>query len=179
MKKMFALVLSALLLFSIAAPACASEIGDGVIAHKVWAGSRNSTNYYLPDWAAEGGAPAEDSPYSLPEWAAEAGNGVVAERWSGSGDSATYYVSPGQTSHKKGDHSNGWYVRAEGVLRAAVTDKDGNVMEEMPEVNDVCPDCRKGICSSSNLVLLDAEPIAPSLVSAIASPIFSRLYCIR
>ncbi len=134
MKKMFALVLSALLLFSIAAPACAAEAGSGLVAHKVWIGS---------------------------------------------GDSATYYVSPGQTSHKKGDHSNGWYVRAEGVLGAAVTDKDGNVIEELPEVNDVCPNCRKGICSSANLVLLDAEPIAPPLLSAIASPIFSRLYCIR
>ena len=80
MKKMFAFILSALLLFSIAAPACASETG----------------------------------------------NGLVAERWIGSGDSAAYYVSPGQTSHKKGDHSSGWYVRAEGVLGAAVTDKDGN-----------------------------------------------------
>lgn len=179
MKKMFALVLSALFLFSIAAPACAAEAGNGLVADKVWAGNPDATSYYLPDWAAKGGAPAEDSPYSLPEWATETGNGLVAERWIESGDSAAYYVSPGQTSHKKGDHSNGWYVRAEGVLGAAVTDKDGNVIEELPEVNDVCPNCRKGICSSSNLVLLDAEPIAPPLLSAIASPIFSRLYCIR
>lgn len=133
MKKMFALVLSALLLFSIAAPACASETG----------------------------------------------NGLVAERWIGSGDSAAYYVSPGQTSHKKGDHSSGWYVRAEGVLGAAVTDKDGNVLEALPEVNDVCPDCRKGICSSANLALLRDDTASSPLVSAIVSPISSRLCFIR
>lgn len=133
MKKMFALVLSALLLFSIAAPACASETG----------------------------------------------NGLVAERWIGSGDSAAYYVSPGQTSHKKGDHSSGWYVRAEGVLGAAVTDKDGNVLEALPEVNDVCHDCRKGICSSANLALLRDDTASSPLVSAIVSPISSRLCFIR
>lgn len=133
MKKMFAFILSALLLFSIAAPACATE----------------------------------------------ARNGLVAERWIGSGDSATHYVSPGQTSHKKGDHSNGWYVRAEGVLGAAVTDKDGNVMEVLPEVNDVCPDCRKGICSSANLALLRDDTASSPLVSAIVSPISSRLCFIR
>lgn len=133
MKKMFAFILSALLLFSIAAPACASETG----------------------------------------------NGLVAERWIGSGDSAAYYVSPGQTSHKKGDHSSGWYVRAEGVLGAAVTDKDGNVLEALPEVNDVCPDCRKGICSSANLALLRDDTASSPLVSAIASPISSRLCFIR
>lgn len=133
MKKMFAFILSALLLFSIAAPACASETG----------------------------------------------NGLVAERWIGSGDSAAYYVSPGQTSHKKGDHSSGWYVRAEGVLGAAVTDKDGNVLEALPEVNDVCPDCRKGICSSANLALLRDDTASSPLVSAIVSPISSRLCFIR
>ena len=133
MKKMFAFVLSALLLFSIAAPACASETG----------------------------------------------NGLVAERWIGSGDSAAYYVSPGQTSHKKGDHSSGWYVRAEGVLGAAVTDKDGNVLEALPEVNDVCPDCRKGICSSANLALLRDDTASSPLVSAIVSPISSRICFIR
>lgn len=133
MKKMFAFILSALLLFSIAAPACASETG----------------------------------------------NGLVAERWIGSGDSAAYYMSPGQTSHKKGDHSSGWYVRAEGVLGAAVTDKDGNVLEALPEVNDVCPDCRKGICSSANLALLRDDTASSPLVSAIVSPISSRLCFIR
>lgn len=133
MKKMFAFILSALLLFSIAAPACVSETG----------------------------------------------NGLVAERWIGSGDSAAYYVSPGQTSHKKGDHSSGWYVRAEGVLGAAVTDKDGNVLEALPEVNDVCPDCRKGICSSANLALLRDDTASSPLVSAIVSPISSRLCFIR
>ena len=133
MKKMFAFILSALLLFSIAAPACASETG----------------------------------------------NGLVAERWIGSGDSAAYYVSPGQTRHKKGDHSSGWYVRAEGVLGAAVTDKDGNVLEALPEVNDVCPDCRKGICSSANLALLRDDTASSPLVSAIVSPISSRLCFIR
>ena len=133
MKKMFAFILSALLLFSIAAPACASETG----------------------------------------------NGLVAERWIGSGDSAAYYVSSGQTSHKKGDHSSGWYVRAEGVLGAAVTDKDGNVLEALPEVNDVCPDCRKGICSSANLALLRDDTASSPLVSAIVSPISSRLCFIR
>ena len=51
MKKMFALVLSALLLFSIAAPAYASETGDGVIAHRVWAGNPDAADYSLPDWA--------------------------------------------------------------------------------------------------------------------------------
>ena len=133
MKKMFAFILSALLLFSIAAPACASETG----------------------------------------------NGLVAERWIGSGDSAAYYVSPGQTSHKKGDHSSGWYVRAEGVLGAAVIDRSGNVIEELPEVNDVCPDCRKGICSSANLALLRDDTASSPLVSAIVSPISSRLCFIR
>lgn len=151
MKKMFAFVLSALLLFSIAAPACAAEAGNGLIADRVWAGSRDSASYELPDSVAAGSLPVKDSPYAL----------------------------SGQTRHKKGDHSSGWYSREDGVLGAAVTDKDGNVLEALPEVNDVCPDCRKGICSSANLALLRDDTASSPLVSAIVSPISSRLCFIR
>lgn len=150
MKKMFALVLSALLLFSIAAPAYASETRDGVIAHRVWAGNPDAADYSLPDWAVEC-LPVQDPSY----------------------------VPTGKTHHQKGDHSNGWYVQAEGVLGAAVIDRSGNVIEELPEVNDVCPDCRKGICSSANLALLRDDTASSPLVSAIASPISSRLCFIR
>ena len=151
MKKMFALVRSALLLFSIAAPACASETGNGRSADKVWAGSRNSASYELPDSVAAGSLPVQDPSYVL----------------------------SGKTHHQKGDHSNGWYVQAEGVLGAAVIDRSGNVIEELPEVNDVCHDCRKGICSSANLALLRDDTASSPLVSAIASPISSRLCFIR
>lgn len=44
-------------------------------------------------------------------------------------------------------HSGGWYSREDGVLAACVTDKNGNVIEEVPEFHDLFPEDWEVPCS--------------------------------
>lgn len=86
-------------------------------------------------------------------------------------------AAPALACHGEGPRASGWYVREEGVLRAQVVDGDGRVLEELPEINQVCPGCRSGVCSAADLQLLGGT--AHSLVGSILSPVYFRLCRIR